>query len=249
MITLSFLSAFPERSLHEIPFSIYFRGKNMKKNMKWRADLRSNRRGQPWAAIGLFFVLILGVGFVAYLISKGFFSENTLGDAVVQTELSSFQTEVSEEKEEETPASSGKTDEKWVEIDYVEMPKNQQSGDWVDVRIRFANGEDYTVLTDVRVLSVYEKACMLELKEEEILRLSSALVDQGSCEGSRLYAVTLPTGQSASIVNYPLRSSLYALWNNNPNLDTPLAALWEEERLALEIRQGMVRTAWTEGEE
>lgn len=92
-----------------------------------------------------------------------------------------------------------------VFLEIVEIPVHIQSGDRVDVRIRYYNAEDYIVLSN-KVLVKYEagKGMVLELTEEEILLLSSAVSDSGRYKNTKLYVVEYPEYKQVetSIANY-----------------------------------------------
>lgn len=90
----------------------------------------------------------------------------------------------------------------------AEIAEHIQNGDRVDVRIRYHNAEDYTVLSDkILVKSELGKGMMLELTEEEILLISSAIADCAKYKGTKLYVVEYPehkpteTGQVTYIPN------------------------------------------------
>lgn len=87
----------------------------------------------------------------------------------------------------------------------AEIAEHLQSGDRIDVRIRYGNAEDYIVLSDKRLLKCDSGAGMvLELSEREILMLSSAILDCRKYEKTRLYVVEYPEYQSmeSGVVNY-----------------------------------------------
>lgn len=77
-----------------------------------------------------------------------------------------------------------------AEIDFQDYV---QAGDRIDVRIRYENAEDYTVLADKIVkLCDVGNGIVLELTEEEILYVSSAITDKQRYERTSLYAVKYP---------------------------------------------------------
>ena len=101
-------------------------------------------------------------------------------------------------------------DETTREVEYTcfYVGENTRVGDYIDVRIRFTNGEDFTVLSKKRVnaLSDTNKTCLLSLNEYEAQKMASAVVD--SVEYSAIMYATLytqPTLQEATTVNYPMR--------------------------------------------
>ncbi len=78
-------------------------------------------------------------------------------------------------------------------ISEVEVAEHLQTGDRIDVRIRYKNAEDYIVLAD----KIMERCgsgngMVLHLSEEEILMLASAITDSRDFTGTRLYAAGYP---------------------------------------------------------
>lgn len=104
----------------------------------------------------------------------------------------------------------------------IELAGNIESNDMVDVRIRFPNGEDYIVLARKRVclLDNSDHGCYLKLDEEEILRMSAAILDVSAYNGARIYTseYIIPTLQPESIVTYVPGEEVMDLILNNPNI-------------------------------
>ena len=75
----------------------------------------------------------------------------------------------------------------------VDVPEFIKAGDRVDIRIRYGNAEDYIVLADKIIRNGYsDSGIVLELIEEELLFLSSAIADAEYFGGTKLYAVRYP---------------------------------------------------------
>jgi len=75
----------------------------------------------------------------------------------------------------------------------IKLNNNIISGDRIDIRIRYDNAEDYTVLLDKKVRQCDSgTGIVLELTEEEILMISSAVADMGQYAGTSLYAAKYP---------------------------------------------------------
>lgn len=79
------------------------------------------------------------------------------------------------------------------EFNMITLPSNLDVGDYIDVRIRFATGEDYAVVVGKRIESLgasEEKSntIFLRLNEEEIVRMSSAIIESYVKGGINLYA-------------------------------------------------------------
>lgn len=92
-----------------------------------------------------------------------------------------------------------------VYVTAAELPEHIQAGDRVDVRIRYANAEDYIVLSDKSLLRCdRDRGMVLKLTEEEILLLSSAIADSDYFKDTQIYVVEYPEyeQQEGGRVNY-----------------------------------------------
>lgn len=88
---------------------------------------------------------------------------------------------------------SVENDARQVYVSETEIPNHVMSGSRIDIRIRYKNAEDYIVLADKTVIQCNpENGMVLELTEEEILLLSSALYDRTLFDNTKLYVVTYP---------------------------------------------------------
>lgn len=148
-----------------------------------------------------------------------------------------------------TMCSSGTiTDElREVACEVVKLNDNLMENDYVDIRLRFSNGEDYTVLSkkSVHSLSTLEKqsqgeeSCYLWMTEEEILNFSAAMVDAYLYNGSSLYTVRYlePQLQEASKVTYLPRLGTLEMMKQYPEIvETAKLSLKEGLRKELENR-------------
>lgn len=99
-------------------------------------------------------------------------------------------------------------------------------GDYTDIRIRFENGMDFIILSKKLIVDltpsgsdgVEALSLWIEVSEEEILRMSSAIVD-GQLKGSKIYAIQyINELQKAAISNYPVIGGVRELIMNNPNI-------------------------------
>lgn len=114
-------------------------------------------------------------------------------------------------------------------FDFIELSPSINSGDYVDIRITYPNGEDYIIANHKLVLSVAasEKEdgtkerirISMKVSEEEILRLTSAYVDTQCYTGTKIYAISyLDEFQQPGTVNYPVNMDVFQLLGWNPNL-------------------------------
>ncbi len=75
------------------------------------------------------------------------------------------------------------------EVSSVLLPIDLVEGDYIDIRIMFPSGVEYIVLSQMQVQKIYGSVIWLEMSEEDILILNSAMVDTYLTDGSKLYAV------------------------------------------------------------
>ena len=128
-----------------------------------------------------------------------------------------------------------------VEYDVIHISPNIMVNDYVDVRIIYPNGENFIVLTkkSLKGLQPDTPVCYMWVDEEEILRMSAAIVDAGSYEGSRLYLTKYiePNIQDESLVTYVPNISVLSLIENDPNIVERCSQLLNKEvRKAMENR-------------
>lgn len=84
-------------------------------------------------------------------------------------------------------------DTRLQEYNMISLPSDLVDGDYIDVRIRFATGEDYSVIVGKKVESVgaleeQSNTVFLRLNEEEIVRMSCAIIESYINKGVLLYA-------------------------------------------------------------
>lgn len=117
-------------------------------------------------------------------------------------------------QEEPTPA-----DLRHREMRAVYLPSSMKQGDMVDVRIQFPTGQDYIVLSKKKVDKLQSPAFWTTISEQEILLLSSALVD-AHLHQATLYALQYvePQLQNRAVPNYPPNAEVTRLIANNPNI-------------------------------
>ncbi|MBO5178785.1 MAG: hypothetical protein J6B87_00340 [Clostridia bacterium] len=74
------------------------------------------------------------------------------------------------------------------EFSMITLPSDLLDGDYIDVRIMFPTGVDYSVLIGKKVESYTDNTIFLKLTEDEILTMGSAIVEAYMYEGTKLYA-------------------------------------------------------------
>ncbi len=123
-----------------------------------------------------------------------------------------------------------KKDMREEELNMILLASNLNKNQYIDLRIGFANGEDYIVLSKkkVRDIKLESNTIWMWLDEKEILTLSSAIVDAYLHTGTKLYTVSYvaPSVQDKAINNYPVNKDVLEIIKNNPNI-------------VLEARQGL----------
>lgn len=127
-----------------------------------------------------------------------------------------------------------------VEVSYLNLNTNLAENDFVDIRIKFPNGEDYIVAAkkNVKYLNLAAANCFFWLNEEELLSLSGAAVD-ATVNGARLYVTKYvePSTQAANIVTYQPSLDVIRLMASDPNIvNIAKRKLSAEARVNLEAR-------------
>ena len=119
-----------------------------------------------------------------------------------------------------------------VEYSMIMLPTELQKGDTIDIRISYPNGQDFVVAAKKVVEKTDSTSIWLKLKEDELLKMNSAIIESYSVEGAKLYAVnyTQPGIQAAANANYPVSDKVYELLVQDPNIAT---AIQQQYRTAL----------------
>lgn len=128
-----------------------------------------------------------------------------------------------------------------LEYDVINVSSNIVKQDTVDVRIGYPNGESYIVLSKklLKGLEPDTAKCLLWLNEEELLKMSAAIVDAGLYPGSKLYVTKYiePNIQEASVATYTPSISILTLIEQDPNIvDRCSKELAKKVRKSLENR-------------
>lgn len=131
------------------------------------------------------------------------------------------------------------------ELNMIFLPSNLELNCYVDVRIGFPNGEDYIVLTKMKVRGrdLNNNTLWLWMDEKEILTLSSAIVDAYLHKGTKLYTVTYvaPTIQEEALPNYPVNVDVLKVIQGNPNImEEARQGLSDDVRKLLDIRLSLL---------
>lgn len=125
---------------------------------------------------------------------------------------------------------------------YICLTNHMKKGDYIDVRISFANGGDFVLLSKKQIEDISfmdtegtnSNSLWLKVSEEELLRLSSAAVDSYLNEGCKIYAIEyISETQKEAVVNYTVSDMIKQLIEDDPNIAAKAEnvmewVLWEE---------------------
>ncbi len=118
-------------------------------------------------------------------------------------------------------------DMRLLEYTVVNLPQKLDVNEFVDLRIMLPTGSDYIVLSKKRVIDLQrptpenpKNIIWFHALEEEILRMTSAIVDASFGDGASLYAVpyVAPDVQDEAIQTYPPNIGVQNLIIQNPNI-------------------------------
>ena len=112
------------------------------------------------------------------------------------------------------------------EYNMLSLPTDLADGDFVDVRIRFGNGQDYIVVAKKQVTipeiagAPAEGVISINLSEDETISMSSAIIETYQLQAVEMYVTryTDPGMQVAATPTYPVSSEALNLMSSNPNI-------------------------------
>ena len=135
--------------------------------------------------------------------------------------------------------------ERAIEIQAIQLQQTLQEGDLVDVRIRYPNGEEYIVIAKRGCYEVVvpENRMTMWLLEDEMLRLSSSIVDCAAMNGT-LYVVRYrrDLSQKTSKVTYIPKAEVCELLQQDPDIVSEAEGeLLKKQRKRLEESINMMR--------
>lgn len=167
---------------------------------------------------------------------EDFIDENDLGK-VINLETPAGSPVLKHMVEEQLPAN----DLRNVEFSTFMLQSNIVKNDFIDVRIRFPNGEDYIVLSKKKIEDVrlQTSTIWLNIKHSELMTMSSAIVDAYLKDGTKLYVVKYVSAQTQDRAQetYPVNENVRKIMKEDPNiLEKALNVLSEQARDSLEER-------------
>ncbi len=112
------------------------------------------------------------------------------------------------------------------EYNVIALPVDLAPGEYVDIRLRMPDGQDYIVVSKKRVSipvvngQYLADTIQMNLTEEEIVILSSAIVENFKVAGSQLRATRYAEAgmQSAATMTYYPSNEVQALISSDPNI-------------------------------
>lgn len=135
-----------------------------------------------------------------------------------------------------------KDDERFVQCEDLILAMDVEEGQYVDVRIAFPTGLNYTILSMKKIERVErdelksQTPIWLRLDEQEQMKLSSAYVDMKFYEGTYIYTTRYVDEalQEPTLPNYPVNLNVLSLIR----LKYPILALEEIDNMT-RLRQGL----------
>lgn len=109
----------------------------------------------------------------------------------------------------------------------VVLPMDLMTNDYIDIRLMTPSGQDFIVISKVQVNipmnedgTYVENTIRANLREDEILAMSSAIVEAYGLTGSKIYATRYvdPANQSAAKPTYTPNASVTAQIQSDPNI-------------------------------
>lgn len=112
------------------------------------------------------------------------------------------------------------------EYNMIVLPMDLVTGDYIDIRVMFPNGQDFIVVSkkEVEIPLVggvdSEDTIWVNLSEDEILHMSCAIIDSAQVKGAKMYATKYTEAgmQKAATPTYPINESTSKLLESDPNI-------------------------------
>lgn len=132
------------------------------------------------------------------------------------------------------------------EYNMITLPTQLAVGDYIDIRLQLPDGGDYIVISKKYVQNANSSTVWLNMKEEETLTMSNAIIEYYIMSGSKLYATkyTDPGTQEAAAPTYTPNATVTALIMANENITTQIVDGQGRYTEALKaIRNNRIRAA------
>ncbi|MCL2383636.1 MAG: hypothetical protein FWC79_05835 [Oscillospiraceae bacterium] len=121
-------------------------------------------------------------------------------------------------------------DLRYVEYNMLTLPIDVNVGDYIDVRLTLPSGQDFVVISRKQIVDKHANTITLHLTEDEIMMMSSAIVESYVIRASNLYVVKYvdPVIQGAITPTYQVSDYIVALMSQNPNISAQAEnAFWD----------------------
>ena len=115
-------------------------------------------------------------------------------------------------KDEQIAAST-----RLLEYNMITLPSTLSVGDYVDIRLTMPSGQNYIVLSKKQVVNLQNTTISLYLTEDEILMMSSAIIESYIMKASDLSAVQYVEAgiQTGATPTYSVNPEVYQLIQSN----------------------------------
>lgn len=100
-----------------------------------------------------------------------------------------------------------------MEYNMLTLPSTLRIGDYVDVRLTLPTGQDFIVVSKKQIMSVKDTTVGFYLTEDEILMMSSAIIESYIIKASNLHVTQYVEAglQDSATPTYAVNSQVYAL--------------------------------------
>lgn len=113
-----------------------------------------------------------------------------------------------------------------AEYNVIALPVELMTDDYVDIRFRLPNGQNYIVVSKKKVTipmangEYLADTVQMNLTEKEMLMMSSAIVENAKIDGSMIYATTYTEAgmQKKAVVTYYPSEEIQKMILSNPNI-------------------------------
>lgn len=142
--------------------------------------------------------------------------------------------------------------ERLAEYNMILLPSHLKNGDYIDIRLSLATGQDYIVISKKRVYGTTEQSVWLKLDEDEILTLNNAIVEAYIIQGAKLYALPYTESgmQEAATTTYVPSADVVRMIGESPNVtDEAKNALNSKLNLMSTVRADQIGPAINKAEE
>ena len=110
--------------------------------------------------------------------------------------------------------------ERLVEYNMLTLPMDLDIGDYIDIRLQLANGQDLIVISKKEVKNLFGNTISLYLTEGEILMMNSAIIEAYIMPASNIHVIEYiePGIQTATQLTYVPTVEVQQLINADPNI-------------------------------